>query len=35
MVLVEERIFGAWEILSNTHPFQKARTELIRFEVLM
>jgi len=32
-VLVEEPIPGDWEILSNTHPFQKVSAFLIRFEV--
>jgi hypothetical protein len=32
-VLVEEPIPGDWEMLSNTHPFQKVSAFLIRFEV--
>jgi len=32
-VLVEESIPGDWEMLSNTHPFEKIRSNLIRFEV--
>lgn len=31
-VLVEEPIPGDWEILSNTHPYQKVTAHLIRFE---
>jgi hypothetical protein len=32
-VLVEEPIPGDWEMLSNTHPFEKLSAHLIRFEV--
>lgn len=32
-VLVEEPIPGDWEMLSNTHPFQKVSAHQIRFEV--
>ena len=32
-VLVEEPIPGDWEMLSNTHPFEKLQAHLIRFEV--
>jgi len=32
-VLVEEPIPGDWEMLSNTHPFEKMSSNLIRFEV--
>ncbi len=32
-VLVEEPIPGDWEILSNTHPYEKVSARLIRFEV--
>ena len=34
-VLVEEPIPGDWEMLSNTHPFEKLSAHLIRFEVPM
>jgi hypothetical protein len=30
---VEEPIPGDWEMLANTHPFQKVQANLIRFEV--
>jgi hypothetical protein len=32
-VLVEEPIPGDWEMLSNTHPFEKLSAHLIRFDV--
>ncbi len=32
-VLVEEPIPGDWEMLSNTHPYEKLQAHLIRFEV--
>jgi len=32
-VLVEEPIPGDWEMLSNTHPYEKLSAHLIRFEV--
>lgn len=32
-VLVEEPIPGDWEMLSNTHPYEKLQSNLIRFEV--
>lgn len=32
-VLVEEPIPGDWEMLSNTHPYEKLSSHLIRFEV--
>ena len=32
-VLVEEPIPGDWEMLSNTHPFEKVNAHLIRFDV--
>ena len=32
-VLVEEPIPGDWEMLSNTHPFEKVSAHLIRFDV--
>ncbi len=32
-VLVEEPIPGDWEMLSNTHPFEKLSVHLIRFDV--
>jgi hypothetical protein len=32
-VLVEEPIPGDWEMLSNSHPFEKLQAHLIRFEV--
>ena len=32
-VLVEEPIPGDWEMLSNTHPFEKLQANLIRFNV--
>ena len=32
-VFVEEPIPGDWEMLSNTHPFEKLQVNLIRFEV--
>jgi hypothetical protein len=32
-VLVEEPIPGDWEMLSNTHPFEKMSAHLIRFDV--
>ncbi len=32
-VLVEEPIPGDWEMLSNTHPFEKLSAHLIRFQV--
>jgi hypothetical protein len=32
-VLVEELIPGDWEMLSNTHPYEKLQAHLIRFEV--
>jgi hypothetical protein len=32
-VLVEEPIPGDWEILSNSHPYEKLQAHLIRFEV--
>ena len=32
-VLVEEPIPGDWEMLSNTHPYEKFQAHLIRFEV--
>jgi hypothetical protein len=32
-VLVEEPIPGDWEMLSNTHPFEKMSAHLMRFEV--
>ncbi len=32
-VLVEEPIPGDWEMLSNTHPYQKLSAHLIRFDV--
>lgn len=31
-VLVEEPIPGDWEMLSNTHPYEKLQSNLIRFE---
>jgi len=32
-VLVEEPIPGDWEMLSNTHPYEKLQANLIRFDV--
>ncbi len=32
-VLVEEPIPGDWEMLSNTHPYEKLQAHLIRFDV--
>jgi hypothetical protein len=32
-VLVEEPIPGDWEMLSNTHPYEKIQAHLIRFQV--
>jgi hypothetical protein len=32
-VLVEEPIPGDWEMLSNTHPFEKLQAHLVRFDV--
>jgi hypothetical protein len=32
-VLVEEPIPGDWEMLSNTHPYEKVNAHLIRFDV--
>lgn len=32
-VLIEEPIPGDWEMLSNTHPFEKLSAHLIRFDV--
>ena len=32
-VLVEEPIPGDWEMLSNTHPYEKVKAHLIRFDV--
>lgn len=32
-VLVEEPIPGDWEMLSNTHPYEKLQSNLIRFDV--
>jgi len=32
-ILVEEPIPGDWEMLSNTHPFEKVNAHLIRFDV--
>jgi hypothetical protein len=32
-VLVEEPIPGDWEMLSNTHPYEKVSARLIRFDV--
>jgi len=32
-VLVEEPIPGDWEMLSNTHSYEKLSSNLIRFEV--
>jgi len=32
-VMVEEPIPGDWEMLSNTHPYEKVSAHLIRFEV--
>jgi hypothetical protein len=32
-VLVEEPIPGNWEMLSNTHPYEKLKANLIRFDV--
>jgi hypothetical protein len=32
-VFVEEPIPGDWEMLSNTHPFEKLNAHLIRFDV--
>jgi len=32
-VLVEESIPGDWEMLSNTHPYEKLQANLIRFDV--
>ena len=32
-ILVEEPIPGDWEMLSNTHPYEKLQAHLIRFEV--
>jgi len=32
-VYVEEPIPGDWEMLSNTHPFEKVSARLIRFDV--
>jgi hypothetical protein len=32
-ILVEEPIPGDWEMISNTHPYEKLRANLIRFDV--
>ena len=32
-ILVEEPIPGDWEMLSNTHPYEKVQANLIRFQV--
>ena len=32
-VLVEEPVPGDWEMLSNTHPYDKQSVHLIRFDV--
>ena len=32
-VLVEEPIPGDWEMISNTHPYEKLQANLIRFHV--
>jgi hypothetical protein len=32
-ILVEEPIPGDWEMISNTHPYEKLQANLVRFDV--